>query len=406
MSEGPSFNALRNAAHARAEEVGMPSTRHEDWRYVDLKGFEADLPAATERGELHLLPVARTSLPGFVIGNGFYDPRAASELPDADLHVDLLAGDNTARPDLLAGWSRQLDSYDDITACWTLADMRSALAMRVEGRVDQPLVLVDVATDGASAFRTRLELARDASLELLILHLVGDGARSSLGIEVACEPGSHLAVDEIEIASEQLGHPGELFVHKWIDIADGARVDWVGGGSGGRLVRHRADLDLRGPGSECNLALACLAEDRRQAHHLVRATHHAGGSRSRQLVKNVAGGRALISFDGLVTMVEGADGAEADQTCRSLQLSDRARICARPQLDIRTDDVIAAHGATIGRPDRDEIDYLRSRGIDGADAGRLLVDGFFAEIVDGLRIEEARSLAKDVLTIQDYGVMA
>jgi len=131
-----------------------------------------------------------------------------------------------------------------------------------------------------------------------------------------------------------------------------------------------------------------------QVHHCIRVVHAAGATASTQLFKTIAGAASLASFDGLVTIRAGADGSAAEQRHHSLLLSPKARVDTRPQLDILADDVKAAHGATVGRPDADELFYLRSRGLGEAQALAVLTRGFALAVVGLLHNPEARTLAE------------
>jgi Fe-S cluster assembly protein SufD len=113
----------------------------------------------------------------------------------------------------------------------------------------------------------------------------------------------------------------------------------------------------------------------------VRLNHRVGKARSRQNFKTIADDRSLATFDGIIHVDAGADETDAMQQSNNLQLSPGARIVARPQLDIHTDEVIASHGATIGQPDPEEQRYLRTRGLDADTARSLIVGGF---IIAGL----------------------
>jgi Fe-S cluster assembly protein SufD len=131
------------------------------------------------------------------------------------------------------------------------------------------------------------------------------------------------------------------------------------------------------------VALAGLAEvhGQHQAHQWLRVCHAAGNSTSEQLYKNVLHEQARTSFDGCVQIIAGADGANARQQNRNLVLADTARADTRPQLDIKADDVKAAHGATVGQLDADELLYLRMRGLPLAAARALLTTGFSGEVL-------------------------
>ena len=103
-----------------------------------------------------------------------------------------------------------------------------------------------------------------------------------------------------------------------------------------------------------------------------------------QLQKAVAADRSHSIFNGAIQVPRAAQRTDASQLSRSLLLSRRARVDAKPELEIIADDVKCAHGATISQLQQEELFYLRSRGVDGDDAAALLLRGFCCEVLDRL----------------------
>ena len=125
--------------------------------------------------------------------------------------------------------------------------------------------------------------------------------------------------------------------------------------------------------------------------------HHAGNASSRQTFTSVVNGTARSSFDGLVTVDEGADGTDAEQSNRNMALSPTAKIATRPQLDVYADEVAAGHGATIGAPQEEEISYLRTRGLSRDQARTLLIQGFAREPLGEITDPTIHDWAEDAL---------
>ena len=146
------------------------------------------------------------------------------------------------------------------------------------------------------------------------------------------------------------------------------------------LQRWRGVIDLVGTGAHADIAAIDQVSGTDQAHRHLRIRHRVGPTTSTQLFKSVLADHAIASFDGLVDIAKGADGANAEQLSRTLLLSPTARGDTRPQLDVHADEVKAAHGATVGQLDADELLYLRMRGLSPASAKGLLVDGFIQEV--------------------------
>ncbi len=91
-------------------------------------------------------------------------------------------------------------------------------------------------------------------------------------------------------------------------------------------------------------------------------------------------------FQGRIVVHRGAQRTNGHQLCKTLLLSDKAEINAKPELEIYADDVKCSHGATVGDIDREALFYLRARGIPEARARRLLIQAFLGEALDEVGI--------------------
>jgi Fe-S cluster assembly protein SufD len=100
------------------------------------------------------------------------------------------------------------------------------------------------------------------------------------------------------------------------------------------------------------------------------------------------GARAV--FNGRVFVRQDAQATDAQQQCRTLLLSDQARVDAKPQLEIDADDVKCAHGAAVGQLDPEELFYLQSRGLDAAAARNLLTYGFASDLLAHIPVASLR----------------
>jgi Fe-S cluster assembly protein SufD len=112
---------------------------------------------------------------------------------------------------------------------------------------------------------------------------------------------------------------------------------------------------------------------------------HAHG-KCRQLHKCIVGGGAHAVFNGKILVRPGAQLTDSAQQTRTLLLSDKARVDAKPQLEIFADDVKCAHGAAIGQLDPEQLFYLQSRGLATQSARNLLTYAFAADVVDRIPV--------------------
>ena len=155
----------------------------------------------------------------------------------------------------------------------------------------------------------------------------------------------------------------------------------------GDKVRLDAEVNVMGERAEAELNGLSLVEVGQQTGLYYRVNHMAGNAKSNQTVRVVVNNKAKHVYDGYIYVAHGANGTDARQSSKALLLSKRAQALANPRLEILTDDVSCAHGATIGFLDTDAMFYLRSRGVPESQAQAILVEGFTAEALQSISTE-------------------
>jgi Fe-S cluster assembly protein SufD len=153
---------------------------------------------------------------------------------------------------------------------------------------------------------------------------------------------------------------------------------------GGDYARLRAESVLDGQGASARQIAVYFGEGGQMHDFRTIQTHIAPRTTSDLLFKGAVEGRARSVYTGLIEIGHEARGANAFQTNRNLKLSDEAWAESVPNLDIKTNDVRCSHASTVGPVDEDQRFYLESRGVPPAIAERLIVLGFFDEVLDQL----------------------
>jgi len=147
-------------------------------------------------------------------------------------------------------------------------------------------------------------------------------------------------------------------------------------------TRFDARISLTGKASSCNISALYALNGDKKTDFTATVEHKNAAAVSRQTVKGVAADRASFSFYGIIDVHEHSVKTDAEQLHMGLLLSDDAKITASPQLLIRNDDVKCSHGSAVGDLDKNQMFYLRSRGIGEADAKKILIRAFFADILE------------------------
>src|SRR6185437_4063718 len=142
--------------------------------------------------------------------------------------------------------------------------------------------------------------------------------------------------------------------------------------------------------ADAAVSVASLGDRQQIQDAFVRVEHLAPRAKSVQTFRGISAGRARVAFNGMGVVREGAQGTDSQQSLRGLLAGPEAEIDVRPQLQIDTDDVRCAHGATAGKLDEDMLFYLLSRGIDAATAQRLLKWAFLEDVVARIEVPELR----------------
>jgi Fe-S cluster assembly protein SufD len=140
-----------------------------------------------------------------------------------------------------------------------------------------------------------------------------------------------------------------------------------------------------------------IADKQQQVDHLTYIEHRYPNCTSNELFKYVLDEEAQGGFVGRILVKEGAIGTDAHQTVRNLCLTDRARMMARPELEIYADDVKCSHGATVGQLDADALYYMRTRGIPEQEARLLLMFAFMGDVIDQVNLEPLRDRLKQLV---------
>ena len=151
---------------------------------------------------------------------------------------------------------------------------------------------------------------------------------------------------------------------------------------GGELSRSRMDIDLIGDGSGFYLDGVYFGEDSQIHDSRVFVNHLGKNTNSNMITKGVLGDRSSSIFTGTIHIAEGAIKTESHQENRNILLSEEATAQSVPNLEILCDDVICSHGSSVGPIEQEIYHYVMSRGISKVDADKMLIKGFFNEIIN------------------------
>jgi Fe-S cluster assembly protein SufD len=170
-------------------------------------------------------------------------------------------------------------------------------------------------------------------------------------------------------------------------------------GMGGHYNRSRNDAQMLGLGSENELRTTFLGSGSQVHDFRTHQLHVAGRSHSTLLSKGAVADDSRSVYTGLIEIEKGAKRTDARQTNHNLLLSPTAHADSVPNLDIKENDVMCAHASSVGPLDELQRWYIESRGVSRDDAERLMIQGFFNEMLVALPLELAELVEADVTSV-------
>ncbi len=211
------------------------------------------------------------------------------------------------------------------------------------------------------------------------------------GFELYARPGAN-----VKLAHFHDWGPGEIYdiSTKRVEIARDAHVSWVPVHLGGHLIKQTLDIVTAQKGSDMRHTGLYFTEGEEHLDLFTTDRHEAGHTTGDTVWKGALTGNSRASYEGLIHIVPNAQESHTYLQTHQMLLSQKAKGDAIPSLIVETDSVSASHGGTVGELDEDQIFYMCSRGLPRSEAVRILVEGYFEEVVQRLDDEGLQELVR------------
>jgi Fe-S cluster assembly protein SufD len=172
---------------------------------------------------------------------------------------------------------------------------------------------------------------------------------------------------------------------------------------GSKFARTQVESVLKGEGSFSEMLGLYFADADQHFAQRTLQQHVAPHATSDLLYKGALKERSRSEYSGLIKVAKGAQGTDAYQANRNLVLSEDALAHSIPQLEIEANEVRCTHGATVSPVEEEHLFYLMSRGIDRVTAQKLVVFGFFGEVLDRIRVPRLRDELSQAISTKVEG---
>jgi Fe-S cluster assembly protein SufD len=355
----------RRKGAALTSELALPGQKQKGWEFTDLTGLDLDAYPASE-GRIEGLEAGVDAADG---------PPVVLPLREAAERL----------PDVVGERFGSLVSRDDPFVARNERDWRSGVLVYVPRgqRLDKPVQLSVHHEDEGTAldWRALILLEEGAEAEVWERYVSdGDESESLFNgvVELSVGPGANLRY----VCEQELSERSWVFATQRAELERDASLEWVALGFGSARGKVRMETKLAGAGSSAKVTGAYAGAGAQHLDFDTTQEHAAEHTTSDLAFRGVLSDRATAVWRGMIRVDPGAQQTDAFQECRNLLLSKQAHADAIPGLEIEANDVRCTHAVAVAQVDREQLHYLRSRGLPEPRAKRLIIDCFLQELAE------------------------
>jgi Fe-S cluster assembly protein SufD len=346
------------------DDFPVPTGREEEWRFTPLRRL---------RG-LHNSPVAGGKV---TVGADAAPPVSAvhTQRGDRRLGAAFVPADRVS--------AQAFASFEEAMVITIPAETEAAEPTVVSVRGES--------AEGAAFGHTLIEVGANARAAVVLDH--GGSATYADNVEIVVGDGASLTLVSFQDWDDDAVH----VAHHYATLGRDARLQHTAVTLGGGVVRLAPSVRYGGPGGDAELLGAYFADSGQHLEHRLFVDHAQPHCRSRVDYKGaLQGEKAHTVWIGDVLIRAEAVGTDTYERNRNLLLTEGARADSVPNLEILTGEVIGAgHASTSGKLEDHHLFYLMARGIPMAEARRLVIHGFFGELIGKVGVPELRDRIAD-----------
>ena len=405
------LNEIRTQAAARFNEMGIPSAKHEEWKYVPLAvltkiNFKAIPPTGAfklSKADAERFRIAGKEAVLVVIENGRLNKNASNVngLPKG-VTIGSLA-DLAADPRVKLHLTKHAETEHEPFVALNTAMLFDAAIVLIDEAVifDRPIQLIHL-SDGehhavAVAARTLVVAGKNSQCAIVeSYHTLNDrhAVFTHAVSEVVVGENAKMQYAKIQDERENAHH---ISYHK-INQSKNSEQHIHTITLGGALVRNNLNICLDDVNCSTYLNGLYILNGTQVVDNHTLVDHAKPHCYSNELYKGIIDGKAQGVFNGKIFVRKDAQKTNAYQSNKNILLSNDASMNAKPQLEIYADDVKCSHGATTAQPDGEALFYLRARGIGETNAKALLNHAFAADVIGRIEMESLKESLLEMLS--------
>ncbi len=397
-ASAPWLKEIRGNAWSRFAELGIPTTRHEEWKYFNLAALSTGrfhLPGTIELADVKELQIYLSPEDvNIVFVNGVFSQKLSSmgQLPKGIEIVRLSEIKNVE--EIRDFFTRSTPNDPEPFVSLNTAMHQDGVAIRVADKaiVEQIIHIVHVSTgdlqDAALFPRTFLTVGKSAQISVLESFAGLSDVKYFINPVTDIHLGENAVLNyyKAQIENSKAIHVGAMRI--WQER--NSQLEAFTLAAGAQMARNNISVLSQGEGTDSIVDGLYILSDTQVVDNHTLIDHQQPNCTSHQLYKGILNDASHAVFNGKIFVQPIAQKTNSYQLNKHLVLGKQARVDTKPQLEISADDVKCTHGATIGQLNEDELFYLQTRSIGREDAVRMLSRGFVDDILDKLRNQTIR----------------
>jgi len=404
------MNKAREAALEKFRISGIPSRKHEDYKYTDLRPvFEYDfevVPRYVEHDvDLHEVfhcdvPQLNTHL--IILVNGWYygQNRKIGQLPEGVICSSLQHAAKHHYEIVEKYYNKMAGESDDPMANLNTSMAKDGLFFYVPDNVtiEAPVQIINIMFGKENTFAAQRNLfimGKNSEARIVFCdHTLNDNYYILNNLTE-----SYIDRDaRFGFYSVQNQHNGAVNITNFFGkIESNARLNSDAITLNGGIVRNNLKVILNGEHAHANMNGLSFTDNKQHVDNFTAVDHAVPNCTSSQLYKNILDDHSKGAFTGQISVYQDAQKTEAFQQNNNVLLSETAEMFTKPRLVIDADDVRCSHGATVGRIDEEALFYLRTRGIGEKEARLMIMYAFADGVISQVGVEVLRERLSELV---------
>lgn len=408
------LNTLREHAFQTFSTIGIPGTKHEEWKYTRVAGLfnkEFQLPAGPLTGAITAGDLKEIRLPGheqateLVFVNGFYSFALSTIRSESIQVITLEEAATNGYKEKVSKWLGDSGNYlkDGINALNTAFVYGAVLINITKGRhVEYPVYIYHI-TDARSVNilsqpRSLMFINELAQVQVVENYstLGSNESFTNQVMEIIVENDARLEYYKIQndgtntsqVSTTHIRQIGKSYTHA-------VTISLNGG-----LVRNNLNVILDAKNCEAHLYGLYFQSGHSHIDNHTIVDNIKPNCLSNELYKGILNEQATGVFNGKIFVRQLAQKTNAYQSNKNILLSGTSSVNTKPQLEIFADDVKCTHGCTVGRLNEEGLFYLQSRGISEKTARNLLLSAYASDIMEQIKPEPLRGYIEKLINVR------